>query len=241
MITSGVRAICLDLDDTLVDARGAWHAGFAEVTAELWSEVPALAALGTPAEVYDGPIRTLITAAHARRSNSEWSYELMYGAFREFFGAHAGLGASEADHLTLAYRRAWPRHVSCFPEVERVLAELSPRYPLGVITNGLIEDQRLKLESMAIARYFQVCVISEEVGVTKPDPAIFHRALTALGEDPSATVYVGDNPAHDVAGARGVGMPAIWLNRSGNRFLSTPGTEADAEIQDLDQLVRLLD
>jgi putative hydrolase of the HAD superfamily len=233
-----VEAVCLDLDDTLVDARGAWHAGFAEVTSTLWAEVPALAGLGSPGEVYDGPLHALMTAAQARRSSSEWSYELVHEAFREFFAEIAGLTPTESDALAEAYRHAWPRHVELYPEVPLVLDALHGRYPLGLISNGLTEDQRLKLDTMALSDYFDVCVISEEAGVMKPAPEIFERALSALGVQPAAAIYVGDNPHHDVVGARGAGMRTVWLNRPGNRFDAQ--VAADAEIADLEELLGLL-
>jgi putative hydrolase of the HAD superfamily len=238
MTFDGVEAVCLDLDDTLVDARAAWHAGFAEVTATLWTELPALAGLGSPAEVYDGPLRTLMNAAQRRRSSSEWSYDLVHEAFREFFAEIAGLTHPESDALAEAYRHAWPRHVQLYPEVPRVLDALHGRYPLGLISNGLAEDQRQKIDAMSLGDYFEVQVISEEAGITKPAPEIFHLALSALGVEPSAAIYVGDNPHHDVVGARGVGMRAVWLNRPGNRF--DEQVDADAEIANLDELLGLL-
>jgi HAD superfamily hydrolase (TIGR01549 family) len=122
--------------------------------------------------------------------------------------------------------------------VPRVLEALHGCYPLGLISNGLIEDQQQKIDAMALGDYFDVCVISEEVGMTKPAPEIFECALSALGVQPSAAIYVGDNPHHDVVGARGVGMRAVWLNRPGNRFDAQ--VEVDAEIADLDGLLELL-
>ena len=56
-------------------------------------------------------------------------------------------------------------------------------------------------------------MVSGEAGVQKPDPAIFARALDALGVAPGAAVYIGDNPYHDVVGARAAGVGAIWVNR----------------------------
>jgi len=234
----GVEAVCLDLDGTLVDASAAWHAGFTEVTSTLWTEVPALAGLGSPAEVYEGPLRTLMNAAQRRRPNAEWSYDLVHEAFREFFAETAGLTHTESDALAEAYRHAWPRHVELYPDVLRVLDALHSRYPLGLISNGLTKDQRQKIDAMSIGDYFQVQVISEAAGVTKPAPQIFHQALAALNVKPSAAIYVGDNPHHDVMGARGVGMRAVWLNRPGNRF--NEQVDADAEIANLDELLELL-
>ena len=58
------------------------------------------------------------------------------------------------------------------------------------------------------------CVIdSGEVGVMKPDPRIFRIALDRMGLDPAETVFVGDVPAVDVAGARAAGLAPILLDR----------------------------
>ena len=60
-------------------------------------------------------------------------------------------------------------------------------------------------------------MVSEAVGVSKPDPAIFEHALRALGCDAADAVMVGDSWAADVEGARGAGIRPIWFNRAGRR------------------------
>jgi putative hydrolase of the HAD superfamily len=56
-------------------------------------------------------------------------------------------------------------------------------------------------------------VTSEEVGVSKPSGGIFHAALDAIGAAPDEAVMLGDAWSTDIAGARGVGVRAIWFNR----------------------------
>ncbi len=84
----------------------------------------------------------------------------------------------------------------------------------GLITNGQ-PTQRVKVEAMGLTSLLEVMVISEEVGIKKPDPRIFRMALDRLGVDASEAVFVGDNLELDIAGARGVGMRALWLNPDG--------------------------
>jgi putative hydrolase of the HAD superfamily len=55
-------------------------------------------------------------------------------------------------------------------------------------------------------------LFSDEVGVPKPSPKIFHAALAALGASPASAVHVGDLRRTDVAGARGLGMTSIRLS-----------------------------
>lgn len=73
---------------------------------------------------------------------------------------------------------------------------------------------RLILERLDLAPYLGALSFSDEIGLRKPHPEIFHRTLTALGVMPAEAAHVGDDPATDVAGARAVGMRAIHLCHS---------------------------
>jgi len=87
---------------------------------------------------------------------------------------------------------------------------------LGLVSNALDPPHLLHrdLEQMGVAQRLDVAVFSSEVGWRKPHPAIFERALEALGVDPAATLFVGDTLATDVAGAAALGMHtclALWF------------------------------
>ena len=62
-----------------------------------------------------------------------------------------------------------------------------------------------------VRSFFRVIVDSTQAGVAKPDPRIFRRAAEALGIPLADAVFVGDSPARDMAGAKGVGMRHIWV------------------------------
>jgi FMN phosphatase YigB (HAD superfamily) len=91
-----------------------------------------------------------------------------------------------------------------------LLGRLAERYRLGVVSNFYGNLARV-CEDTRIARYFDVLVDSACVGCRKPEPAIFHHALDALGVAPEAALFVGDSLQRDMAGARRVGMSHIWL------------------------------
>lgn len=96
-----------------------------------------------------------------------------------------------------------------------LLGRLSRRYRLGVISNfygnlaGICEETGL-------SQHLSVAIDSAMVGCSKPDPRIFLAALRELGAKPADAVFIGDSPSRDMAGARGVGMPHIWLAREGS-------------------------
>jgi FMN phosphatase YigB (HAD superfamily) len=104
------------------------------------------------------------------------------------------------------------RHAS----LERYVARLraAPRtcvHPLGLVTNGPVGLQQGKIDEVGIGRLFATIVISEQVGVHKPDPRVFQRALDQLACTGAEAWFVGDHPRNDVLGAAGVGMQPIWL------------------------------
>jgi putative hydrolase of the HAD superfamily len=82
---------------------------------------------------------------------------------------------------------------------------------LGVITNGRAGWQSRKLDDLGLSTFFEVVLISETEGVSKPDPEIFARALERCGvSSPADAMYVGDHPDVDVAGAHAAGLVAVW-------------------------------
>jgi HAD superfamily hydrolase (TIGR01509 family) len=109
--------------------------------------------------------------------------------------------------------RAWQRHLRLDPETEPVLSQLRERFHLALITNydhppGL----RDYISSLELEQFFETIVVSAEVGVEKPDPAIFAIALESLDLAPEEVVYVGDM-AIDVQGARSAGIRPILIRR----------------------------
>jgi len=90
----------------------------------------------------------------------------------------------------------------------------SQGFKLGLVCNtGRTPGKmlRLVLEHLGLASYLSVLSFSDEIGLRKPHPEIFHRTLTALGVKPAEAAHVGDTLTTDVAGARAVGMRAIHL------------------------------
>jgi putative hydrolase of the HAD superfamily len=132
-------------------------------------------------------------------------------------------------------RRA--RH-AVFADAEPALVRLSAGHRLGLLTNGAACLQREKLAASGLAGLFEVVVISADVGVAKPDIALFRYALERLGAQPHETTMVGDSLRKDVNGALAAGINAIWVDRAGSML---PGQRASVPIvQTLADLPALL-
>jgi putative hydrolase of the HAD superfamily len=111
------------------------------------------------------------------------------------------------------YERGWFEEMELADDAVHTLQELRKRFKLGLVTNGPSWSQRPKIERFGLAALMDVLVVSEEVGVAKPDPTIFRIALERLGITPAEALFVGDSPEHDLRGAAAVGMPCIWIDR----------------------------
>lgn len=98
------------------------------------------------------------------------------------------------------------------PAVRAALEALRGRgLRLALVSNGASKHQREKLDSSGLGDLFEAVVISGEVGVRKPDPAIFQLALEQLGVSASEALSVGDDPERDVEAARAAGLEVVWV------------------------------
>jgi len=96
------------------------------------------------------------------------------------------------------------------PEAHSILENIKNDYKLGIVANQQTEIRKLLKES-GLERYFEVAVISEEIGISKPDVRIFLLALDIAGCEPPEAVMIGDRIDNDTAPAKRVGMKAIRI------------------------------
>ena len=149
------------------------------------------------------------------------------------------LTASVADLIFRDYLEACEAGWTVFEEVPSALESLKSRgVRLGVISNGNVEQQTGKLERMNLLRYFEPVLISESLGVAKPDRVIFQTAAARMGCSVEECVHAGDSLTADVQGALGAGMGAVWLDRLGGE--PPPGTQAPlVQVGNLKELLDL--
>ena len=113
--------------------------------------------------------------------------------------------------------------------LETALQRLAGRFPIASLSNGNADLHRIGL-----GEYFVATVTARTVGVGKPHPRIFERAVACLGLPAAQVAHVGDDPLLDVQGAQRAGLVAVWLNRSGAAWpLQRP---PDIEIAELGAL-----
>lgn len=149
----------------------------------------------------------------------DWLCELDndgFAARQEVFGSARDryLPSHSIEALIKEYRREYPSFYSPDPKVGASLSKLRRAgWRIGVVTNGPA-SQWDKLSRSGLRSYVDVCTVSEEAGVAKPDPRIFFKAIReCVGSARSSVWMVGDTADTDIDGGRRSGCRTVWLRR----------------------------
>ncbi|MDN3611459.1 pyrimidine 5'-nucleotidase [Vibrio ostreicida] len=136
---------------------------------------------------------------------------------RRFEGWAQQLGTT-TDELNRAFLSAMAEICTLLPGAQALIEGLYGKAKLGIITNGFKELQAIRLQRTGMDSYFEHVIISEQVGVAKPDAGIFSYALEKMGyPDKSKVLMVGDNPYSDILGGLNFGFDTCWLNENQHR------------------------
>ncbi|HWI61625.1 MAG TPA: HAD family hydrolase [Symbiobacteriaceae bacterium] len=158
-------------------------------------------------------------------------------------GAVRLLTGREDELYPLVAAKGWPLLDEPFPDALPTLQALeSAGFRLGVIANQRKTEAAVRLEWSGLLDSMEVCVLSGDVGLMKPDPAIFLLALQMAGCRPEEAVMVGDRPDNDIAPAKRLGMRTVRVGRGLHAGYTprTPDEEADVAIGALAELLGAL-
>ena len=227
VIKLAISVITFDLDNTLWDVEPALLR--AEKTQQQWL----LKHRPGAAEAFDHEAlfefkksvwkRNQHLLHHVSQMRIQMLYELQIAAGYSEPEAHSG--AQQAFEVFLQERQK----VVLYDEALGVLEQLAQRYTLGALTNGNADIYKTDA-----AEYFDFAFLAQDIGAHKPHPDMFQAAIEQAGVTAQQIVHVGDDPEHDIRGARGMGMHTVWVN---TRRKDWPGGErADQEVDNLEQL-----
>lgn len=203
-----MRAFLFDLDDTLFDHRFCTRCALAVIQAHL----PSLAAMSIEAlaDLHGQVLEEYHREVLAGRLDVDAARLARFRKLVELQG-----GRVDADGLTraaAAYREAYLAARRPVPGAAAVLQALRALGPVAVVSNNVLAEQVAKIDVCGLGAHIDALVVSEEVGVAKPDPRIFLEALRRIGASPDHAVMIGDSWTADIAGARAAGIAAVWFN-----------------------------
>jgi putative hydrolase of the HAD superfamily len=210
-----IKAVLFDLDETLIQRAGAIRRFIAD---QYDRYAGALAPL-----TRDQYSSRFLDLEDEGRADKAVVYPALVRAL--------GIAGVSSDVLLADYRARYPGFASLTPGAAETLAALhAGGLRLGVVTNGNGQVQNGKIDAIGVRPLLDCVVISELVGLRKPDAAIFDLAAAQLGLAPADCMFVGDNPAVDVVGSAAAGMLGVWFG-SGAKWppgLPAPGAVIDS-------------
>lgn len=199
------KAIIFDLDDTLIDFQTAQSRGLNFIYHHFF----AFCELADFTQAYELINRRLWDAVgDGQMLPREVGIE-RFRALSNYLGVNI-----DFEYVAATYELKISETVEWMPGAKACIKQLSQYYRLGMVTNGLQAAQQRKLSHMDVSDSFHSVVISEELGVAKPDPYVFKYILRKMECLPEACLMVGDSLSSDYQGAMNVGMDFCWFNPS---------------------------
>ncbi len=243
-----LKAILLDLDDTLID----WA-----YFLQNWETIEAKHLPGVYAylETLGNPTHDVQTYIEefSRRTRKAWAearHTLVaphLGRILVEAGVAVGIEEDKINQVTCLKHYNWGKvkGTTVFPDVIKALTLLRQKgLKLGLVTNAFqpMWMRDIEMEQHGIRYFFESCRFSAaDAGFLKPHPTIFAKALTCLETQPQETIFIGDNPVADIAGAQAAGMRAVMRVNYGKQPLTSGLIIPDATIGSLLELPDILD
>jgi putative hydrolase of the HAD superfamily len=232
---SRLRAIFFDIDDTLYST-----SEFADLARSASIDAMVAAGLTLPREEIQAELDE-VTAEFG--SNYEFHFDrlLLRVPKRYYKGINPAVIVAAG---VMAYHETKARRLAPYEDAVEVLRLLSSStdLTLGVITEGVEVKQAEKLVRMRINQYLSpsAIFISNQLGFSKPNPKLYQRACSDLNLKPAETMYVGDNPLHDVDPPNQIGMITVRMRRGGKYYDAEGATKPAREVQNFWDLLDYL-
>ncbi len=231
------KSLFIDLDDTIWDFRANSMLALRQVydEFELFREIPEYERFRSQ---YVATNHELWELYHHNKVTKEFLIvERFARPFRQS-GSSLGEDMEFLSRLNQRYLNVLAEQKCLVPGAIELLDYLTLKgYSLYILSNGFAEVQHRKLESGGIGHYFKRLILSDEIGITKPDRRIFDYALRVIGADAADVLIVGDNYDADIMGAKNAGWATVYFNRDN---LAIPGEQPDYMVTSLSQVMSIL-
>lgn len=189
------KAVLFDLDETLISIDAAYRKAYALLAAK------------DPSHLHLTDAKQFKELVYLGRHYDSDSRPEAWIPFAQTWGIETSYETFWPEWMHLYTSQATP-----YPWSEPLLIELRRLgLKLGIVTNGSIATQQAKVQSCGLLPYFDDVIISDEIGIAKPDPKIMLLACEHLNLNVQDCLFVGDNANTDIAGALAAKMDCLWI------------------------------
>jgi putative hydrolase of the HAD superfamily len=216
------QAILFDLDDTLLNRDEAVDNMFLLILEKFYEDVKHIA-------------QNEMLKKFKEYDNRSYGYGDKTIVFESFFDEFPPKYRLPGIQIQDFWNHHFPQCFSINQHTINIINRIKEHVKVAIITNGSTQRQKAKIMNTHIDSCFDIIIISEEVGLSKPDKRIFELALNKLNVQPETTLFVGDDIEKDIGGCQNANIKGIWFNP----HMAKNGTEIKpyAEIDSLDRLL----
>lgn len=199
------KFIYFDLDDTLLDHRSAEAAALNDVHKQF--------------TLFNGTSSEQLVRKYHDVNREQWELyskgkvtrdQLQRNRFEQTL-QHLELDESQYEEVGNYYMQCYQNHWQWIEGARESYCSVLDHFPVGILTNGFAETPRKKFSKFNLYDSADHIVISEDVGVLKPDPKVFQHATELAGVAPNEILYVGDSYTSDIKGGSQFGWSTAWF------------------------------
>jgi len=222
--------IFFDIDGTLIDHLSASAAASLALYDQYSGQIP------FTRDEFPAAWESIMDVHYNRFTRGEISlWDQRRARIRDSFGAPQ-LTDVEADERYYVFIREYENLTRAYDDAAPCLEKLAGQ-KLGIISNGVGDQQLGKLRRAGILEYFSVTAFPEDTGFGKPHPSIFEEACRRAGINTRDCVYVGDDLINDIHASHALGIRPIWIDRTGSTANGVPARK----INSLSELASVLE
>ena len=216
------KAILFDLDDTLLDRDQAVENLFFVILETCYGDVK-------------DSVKNIMLEKFKEYDKGNYGDGNKVKVIEPFFDEFPPKHRIPSSDIQTFWNHHFPNCFSVNQNIINILNTIKKQVKVAIITNGSTERQKAKIVNTNLDNLFEVIIISEEVGLSKPDKRIYELALKRLNVQPESALFVGDNLELDIGGPQNVNMRGIWFNPQG--AVNNTEIKPFAEISSFDELL----
>ncbi|QWI19807.1 HAD family hydrolase [Bacillus wiedmannii] len=218
----GYKAMLFDLDDTLLDRDKAVDNLFLLVLEKCYEDV-------------SDTVKNNMLQKFKEYDKREYGISNKTIVLESLFDEFAPIYRLPHNYIQDFWNENFPTCFSIDQNTIHFLNHIKSHFKIGIITNGSTHRQKAKIINTNLNNYFDTIIISEEVGLSKPDKRIFELALNKLNVQPEDVLFIGDDLEKDIAGPQNANIKGVWFNPQ--KIKNTTQIQPYAEINTLDSLL----
>jgi putative hydrolase of the HAD superfamily len=220
-----IKCVTFDMDDTLYDEIDYYKSGFAAVAGQVGND------FGLKNRIVFNCLWQIFNAGNHKTTFDAAAEKLGITFDAEYIKKLVNVLRNHTPNITLP------------SQSREVLAELKGCYKLGLITDGYLPAQELKVKALGFEELFDCIIYTEKLGreYWKPSPAGFEKLLAELGAVANQCVYIGDNLKKDFIAPNKMGLKTVRIIRK-NRIHNSPAPYDEAQAHyEIDSITKLPD